>query len=210
MDIQQNDQNIGNDTKKIESVIQKSKKGFSGAAIFAVLLAFLLIWVISTRNSLALKSQDVQNKLSAIDTQLQRRYDLIPNLVETVKGVTKQEQEVFGKLAEARAQYAGSTTPEGRLEASTQVESALGRLLVITENYPELRSSEAFQNLMTQLEGTENRINTARLDYSNEVTSFNKTLVKFPTNIIAGLFGYKQKAVFEAPVEAKQNPKVQF
>lgn len=196
--------------QEVTDTVNKVKKGFSGLTILAIIIAVLFIWVVTTRNGLALKSKDVDAKFSAVDTQLQRRYDLIPNLVETVKGVAKQEQEVFGKLAEARSQYAGATTPSARLVASGQVESALARLLVITENYPELRSSESFQNLMTQLEGTENRVTTARLDYTNEVTAYNKMVVRFPANIIAKLFGYGEKPVFSATEQTRQNPKVQF
>lgn len=181
-----------------------------GMLIVAILLV-VIFWVIGARNSLITKQEAIANGAASIDTQLQRRYELIPNLVSTVKGVTKQENEVFGKIADARARYAGATTTDTKLAAGAEVESALARLLVITENYPELKSSEAFQTLMAQLEGTENRIQVARKDYNELVLSFNTSLKRFPTNVIARIFGFTPATYFEVTTpDAETAPYVTF
>lgn len=207
METNQNQQPIKNDTLNRGYDLAK---GISRSLLWVALIGIIALWFIFTRNSFVTKALDVDNKFSLIDTQLQRRYDLIPNLVETVKGVAKQEQDVFGNIAQARSKYAGSISPEEKLQASEEVESALARLLVITENYPQLRSSESFQNLMVQLEGTENRINFARTEYSNTVTAYNKAIVRFPANIVAKILGYKSRPVFSATVETRENPQVNF
>jgi LemA protein len=185
------------------------KKLSTGVIVFGIAL-IVVLWGMSIRNNFATKSLNVEAKFSTIDTDLQRRFDLIPNLVSTVKGLTKQEQEVFGTIAEARANYAGATTTEGKLQAGGQFESALSRLLVITENYPQLRSSEAFQTLMAQLEGTENRIAVSRKDYNAAVQEYNTLVVRFPANIVAKIFGYTKKDFFATREEARANPEVNF
>ncbi len=152
----------------------------------------------------------VNNAWAQIDTQLQRRFDLVPNLVETVKGVAKQEQTVFSNIADARSRYAGATTQDDKVAAANQYESALSRLLVITENYPQLQSSQAFRDLMTQLEGTENRIAISRKDYNDVVASWNARVARFPGVIVAKIFGFDAKEYFAAPETAKQNPEVKF
>jgi LemA protein len=179
--------------------------------IFLGIIVLGAIWFVSVRNGLVQKQEAIQNGAASIDTQLQRRYELIPNLVSTVKGVTKQENEVFGKIADARSRYTSGTTSNEKLSAGVEIESALARLLVITENYPELKSSEAFQTLMAQLEGTENRIQVSRKDYNELVRVYNTQLKQFPTNMIARLFGFDPAVYFELITpEAEVAPYVTF
>lgn len=154
--------------------------------------------------------QAVDGQWAQVETVYQRRFDLIPNLVESVKGIFEQEQEVFGKLAEARARYSGATTVNERAAAATEVESALARLLVIVENYPELRSAEAVTNFMSQLEGTENRISVERQRFNDLVRDYNTKIKVFPGNILAGIFGFQGRSFFEAASGAEEAPKVEF
>ncbi len=156
------------------------------------------------------QNEVVTTSWAQVENQLQRRFDLIPNLVNTVKGVAAQEQEVFTAIADARTRYSGATTPDERAAAAGQVESALGRLLVITENYPVLQSSQAFRDLMIQLEGTENRIATERMKYNDQVRILNTAVKRFPTMIFAGLFGIDERTYFEVSNEAQVNPTVNF
>jgi LemA protein len=139
-----------------------------------------------------------------------RRNDLIPNLVETVKGVAGQEQEVFGRIAESRAKLAGARTPEETIAAANEQSSALARLLAIVENYPQLRSSESFNRLMDELSGTENRISVARMRYNERILEYNTLRRRFPSNITASIFGFKEYPYYEAPSDAQQAPKVDF
>jgi LemA protein len=176
-----------------------------------ILVAVLAVaYVATTYNRYIALEEDVISKWSQVDNQLERRFDLIPNLVESVKGVTKQEQAVFGEIANARSRYAGASTLADRTAAATEVNSALARLLVITENYPQLKSSEAFISLMTQLEGTENRLSVARKDYNDSVQVLNTNIKRFPSNLVASLFNIEPKPYFEIKDEAKQNPEVKF
>lgn len=168
------------------------------------------LYAVTSYNSFVAQNEKVNNTWAQIDTQLERRYDLIPNLISSVKGLTAQEQKVFGDIADARTRYAGASTPEDKAQAANQVESALGRLLVITENYPVLRSSEAFISLMVQLEGTENRIAVARKDYNDSVTTLNTALKRFPGSAIGKLFGFQSRTYFEITNDARQTPKVEF
>jgi len=192
------------------SMIKKVTSKLTSTVLFIIALVIVIFWFIAVRNNLASLDQGVKSKQAQIETDLNRRFDLVPNLVETVKGVTKQEQEVFGKIAEARSRYAGATTDASRQEAMGEYQSALSRLLVITENYPQLKSSDAFQNLMAQLEGTENRIAVARKDYNTAIETYNKALVRFPSNLVARLFGYSEKAFYQAPSAAQTAPQVRF
>lgn len=178
--------------------------------VILIVLVVVLGWLGLSYNSLVTGRESVDNKWAQIDTQLQRRYDLIPNLVSTVKGLTAQEQTVFGQLAEARTQYAGATNPEARATAANNVESSLGRILVIVENYPELRSSAAFQDLMTALEGSENRIGVARKDYNDAVTSLNARIARFPSNVTALIFGIDKRSYFGKSEGAGEVPTVKF
>jgi len=174
------------------------------------IILVLVLWGVSTYNKLISQNEVVTTAWAQVENQLQRRFDLIPNLVATVRGVAAQEQEVFGAIAEARTRYSGATTPDERAAAASQVESALGRLLVITENYPQLQSSQAFRDLMIQLEGTENRISTERMKYNDQVRVLNTAVKRFPTMIFAGLFGIDERTYFEVSEAAAQNPTVNF
>lgn len=171
-------------------------------------LLSVLGWLTGTYNNLVTQRNNVDNAIAKVDSAYQRRFDLVPNLVESVKGAQAQEQKVFGDLAAARAKYSGATTPEQRLEASGQYESALSRLLVVVENYPDLKSNQTVQNLMVQLEGTENRIKVERDNYTDAVTQYNNSIQRFPRNIVASLFGFDKKDVYKAATGADTAPKV--
>lgn len=181
-----------------------------GWVIALGIIVVLVIWGISTYNRLVSQNVTIDAQWAQVENQLQRRFDLIPNLVNTVKGIAAQEQEVFGAIADARTRYSGATTPDERAKAAGQVESALGRLLVITENYPQLQSSQSFRDLMVQLEGTENRIATERMNYNNQVKVLNATVKRFPTILFARIFGVSERSYFEVSTEAQQNPTVNF
>jgi LemA protein len=174
------------------------------------IILVLVVWGVSTYNRLVSQNVAIDAQWAQVENQFQRRFDLIPNLVNTVKGIAAQEQEVFGAIADARTRYSGATTPDERAKAAGQVESALGRLLVITENYPQLQSSQAFRDLMVQLEGTENRIAVERMNYNNQVKVLNIAVKRFPTMIFANIFGIDERAYFEVSAEAQQNPTVDF
>ena len=188
------------------SFLQNNKK----TLIIVAVIAVVIVWIVSVYNGFASGNQAVSASWAQIDTQLQRRFDLVPNLVETVKGNAKQEQEVFGKIADARSKYAGATTQDAKVQAAGEYESALSRLLVITENYPQLQSSEAYKSLMVQLEGTENRIAVARKDYNDVVASWNARVASFPGIIVAKIFGFTPKTYFQVDEAAKANPTVKF
>lgn len=173
--------------------------------VFAIIIGGY-IW--STYNRLVTINEAVSNQWAQVETQYQRRFDLIPNLVESVKGIMAQEQKIFGDLAEARTRYTGASGADQKAEAATQVEGALSRLIAIIENYPELKSSENVQTLMAQLEGTENRISVERKRYNDIVQSFNIMIKRFPTNLIANQLGYAEKNYFEAEDGTEKAPKV--
>lgn len=181
-----------------------------GWIIVLGVVLLLVVWGISTYNRLISQNVAIDAQWAQVENQLQRRFDLIPNLVNTVKGIANQEQEVFGALAEARTRYSGATTVDARAQAAGQVESALGRLLVIAENYPQLQSSQAFRDLMVQLEGTENRIAVERMNYNNQVKTLNTAVKRFPTVLFANIFGIDERVYFEVSEEAQVNPQVNF
>lgn len=174
------------------------------------IIVLLGLWIMGSYNSLVTQDKAVTAQWAQVDNQLQRRFDLIPNLVETVKGVAKQETAVFTAIAEARTRYAGAITADQKAQAASQYESALGRLLVITENYPVLQSSQSYRDLMTSLEGTENRISVERMKYNQLVQGFDTSISRFPGMLVAKLFGFSEKAYFEVPDSAKVVPNVQF
>jgi LemA protein len=161
-------------------------------------------------NTFVSQDEAIKAQWAQVENQLQRRNDLIPNLVETTKGIAQQEKDVFGQIAESRAKLAGATTPEARMLAANEQSSALARLLVVVENYPQLRSSETFNRLMDELSGTENRIAVERMRYNERVQDYNTTRRRFPSNVTAGIFGFKEHALFNAPPAAEQVPKVNF
>jgi LemA protein len=178
--------------------------------IILAVVAIVIIYVIGSYNSLVTQNIAVDAQWQQVETQYQRRFDLIPNLVASVKGIMAQEKAVFDAIAEARTRYSGATTANEKALAAGQVESALGRLLVISENYPQLKSSETVQSLMSQLEGTENRVSTERMRFNQTVASYNLKVNRFPSSLIASLFGFDDRAYFESAEEASKAPEVKF
>jgi LemA protein len=167
----------------------------------------------STQNQLVQRDEGVKRAWSDVDTDLQRRADLIPNLVETVKGFTKEENSVFGEIANARAGMLNANTPEGKIQANGRLDGAIGRLLLLTENYPQLRSSEQFMRLQDELAGTENRIKVSRRNYNEQVQSYNQFVRQFPNSVWAGMMGFQPRpdsAYFHADEGARTSPKVKF
>jgi LemA protein len=166
---------------------------------------------VGVRNTLVTKDQAVKATWSQVDIVLQRRADLIPNLVETVKGYAQQEQTVFGDIAKARSALLSAGTPSDKIAANQQLDGALGRLLLIVENYPQLKSNENFLRLQDELAGTENRIAVERKRYNDALQDYNTYLLKFPNNIFAGFAGYKENtAYFQASPASREVPKVSF
>ena len=161
-------------------------------------------------NQFVSQEEAIKTQWAQVENQLQRRNDLIPNLVETTKGIAQQERDVFGQIAESRAKLAGAQTPDQTMQAANQQSTALARLLVIFENYPQLRSNEQFARLMDELAGTENRIAVERMRYNERVQEYNVSRRSFPSNITASIFGFKEYAVFNAPPEAERVPTVNF
>jgi len=172
-----------------------------------VLFAFFLIGMY---NSLVQLRVRADSAWSDIDVQLKRRHDLIPNLVETVKGYAQHEQGVFKDIADARSQLLNAKSPEEKIEAANRQTSALGRLLAIAENYPQLKANEQFNRLMDELSGTENRLAVERMRYNQKVEEYNAARRQFPANLTAKMFGFKEYPYFQAPPDAKQLPKVNF
>ena len=156
------------------------------------------------------QEESIKTQWAQVENQLQRRNDLIPNLVESVKGIAQQEKDVFGQIADSRAKLAGARTPEQTIDAANQQSSALARLLVVVENYPQLRSNDQFARLMDELSGTENRIAVERMRYNERVQEYNTARRQFPSNVTAGIFGFKEYPVFNAPPEAERVPRVNF
>lgn len=167
-------------------------------------------WYVRTRNSLVAMEEQVEAAWSEIDNQLQRRADLIPNLVNTVRGFAQQEEEIFTRLAEARARLAGAQGVQETAESYGEMQSALSRLLVVVENYPQLRSNENFIRLQDELAGTENRIAVARRRYNESVRQFNTRIRSFPASFIADSLGFEEKEYFEVPESAREAPEVDF
>ncbi len=178
-------------------------------AIVAVIGLFGM-FAMGTYNSMVTMSEEVDAQWAVVESKLQRRYDLIPNLVNSVQGIMDQEQEVFKSIADARAKLAGATTTTEEVAASSELEGALSRLLVVMENYPELRSVESVNNLMDELAGTENRISVERDRYNIAVKQYNSSIKTFPRNMIAASFGFEPKIYFEAVEGAETAPEVNF
>ena len=171
-------------------------------------LAFLLSGC--SYNRFTTQEEAIKGAWGEVNNQLQRRNDLIPNLVETVKGYAAQEKEIFTRIADSRSKLAGAKTPAETIEAANAQSSALARLLVVVENYPNLKSDQQFQRLMDELAGTENRLTVARGRYNERIQEYNTTRRKFPSNVTAKMFGFKEYPYFEVPPEARQTPKVDF
>lgn len=190
--------------------MKKSKGIFVGIGIVVLIVVF---WFFGTRNSFVSLKENVEMQQSQVETTLQRRSDLIPNLVETVKGYASHEEEVFTEIAEARSKLAGSISSgdiEAINEANSELDSALGRLLAISESYPDLEASDQFIALQDELAGTENRIAVARQYYNETARDYNVKVQKFPASIIAGMSGYYPVPYFEADEGASEVPEVSF
>ncbi|HEV2499459.1 MAG TPA: LemA family protein [Terriglobia bacterium] len=179
--------------------------------VLIVIVAILIGAYVSIRNNMVRKQQEVKADWSQVDVVIQRRADLIPNLVNTVKGYATHEEAVFADVDHARAALLGASTPAGRIQANGQLDGALGRLLAVVENYPQLKANENFLELQDQLEGTENRIAVERRRYNQAVQDYNTYLGLFPNNLIAGMAGFTQNSdYFKASTYAQQVPKVDF
>lgn len=190
-----------------------------GLIITIVVIALVAIWGISSYNGLVSMDENVSNQWANVETQYQRRSDLIPNLVNTVKGYAKHESETLESVMAARSQATqvkidpSNCTPQqlaAYQKAQGDVTTALGKLLAITENYPDLKANQNFLELQSQLEGTENRINVARKDFNDSAKKYNTSLRSFPRNIIASMFGFEKRNYFEAEAGAEKAPKVEF
>lgn len=190
-----------------------------GLIITVVVIALVAIWGISSYNGLVSMDENVSNSWANVETQYQRRSDLIPNLVNTVKGYAKHESETLESVMAARSQATqvkidpSNCTPQqlaAYQKAQGDVTTALGKLLAITENYPDLKANQNFLELQSQLEGTENRINVARKDFNDTAKKYNTSLRSFPRNIIASMFGFEKRNYFEAEAGAEKAPKVEF
>jgi LemA protein len=191
-----------------------TKKAVAGiVALVAVAVVFGIVvggWYLGTRNRLVTLDEGINAAWSEIDNQLKRRSDLIPNLVATVKGFARQELQVFGEIAEARARLSGARSVGEAAQGYNQLESALGRLLVIVENYPELKSSENFTRLQDELAGTENRIAVARKRYNDSVREFNTRIRRYPASVVAGRLGFESREYFQIEERAREAPEVDF
>ena len=183
------------------------------------IIVVLVMWAIGGYNGMVKMDEQVQNKWANVETQYQRRADLIPNLVSTVKGYAKHEQQTLEDVVKARSEAtqvkvdAENLSPEKLAafqKAQSGVSSALGRLLAVAENYPDLKANQNFLELQSQLEGTENRITVARKDFNDAAKSYNQSIRQFPKNILAGMFGFEKKSYFEAEAGSEKAPKVEF
>jgi LemA protein len=186
---------------------------FLAGLVVAVLIVVLICGsvYISHRNQMVALNEQVKSNWSEVDVNLERRADLIPNLVETVKGYAAQEQTVFGDIAKARASLLGAQTPKDKIAANSQLDGALGRLLLIVENYPQLKSNENFLRLQDELAGTENRIAVARKRYNDSLQAYNTYIGQFPNNVIASRAGFQRNdAYFQAAEPSREVPKVAF
>lgn len=184
-----------------------------GTGIILAILGVILVFAITiggSYNSLVTKSENVDTKYANISVMLERRADLIPNLVNTVKGYTSHETEIIDKITKARQNLLAAKDVEDKAKANEELTKSLDALMVVVENYPDLKSSENFIQLSDELAGTENRIAVARKDYNDAVKSYNTTIKKFPMNLISGMFGYSKKEYFEASEESTKVPNVEF
>lgn len=186
----------------------------AGLVVIGVVILAILIFggqLMSGRNTLVTEKNDIDARWAQVDNDMKRRADLIPNLVETVKGYAKQEQTVIGEVTSARAALLGAHSKQDEINANTQLGGALGRLLVLQENYPQLKSNENFLRLQDELAGTENRIAVSRRDYNEAIRRYNTDVELFPRNIAASLFGFRRDdAYFKTTEEEKKVPRVRF
>jgi len=176
--------------------------------IIIAVVVIVLGYVGLTYNKLVSSSESVDTQWAQVETQYQRRLDLIPNLVNSVKGVMKQEQTVFNDITDARTRYAGATNVNDKAQAASEIESSFARLLVVMENYPQLKSADTVQTLMSQIEGTENRVSVERGRYNDSVRSYNLITKRFPSSMVSAAFGYDAKAYFQSVEGADVVPEV--
>ena len=188
----------------------KNKKLWIILAVVAVLIIAIIASLVGTYNGLVEKKAEVDQKFAQVQTVLQRRSDLIPNLVSTVKGYAAHEESVYTAIADARAALSGAKTPEEAAAANGELDSAISRLLVVVENYPDLKSNANFIALQDELAGAENRISTERGRYNEAVKEYNTAIKRFPNNIFAGMFGFTAADYFEADDDAQKVPEVSF
>ena len=183
-----------------------------GLVLGLILLVVLLLagYVRTTYNDMVSQQEQIRTAWAQVENQLQRRFDLIPNYVEAVKGYAKQETTIFTEIAEARARIGGAQAVPDKIAANNELSGALARLLVVVERYPELKSSENFMRLQDELSGTENRIAVERMRYNEAARSYNIRVRQFPANLVASSFNFEQHPLFEAPAAAKAAPRVQF
>jgi LemA protein len=189
---------------------EKMKKILGPIAIIVVILVILGVMLVPSYNKFVNLEESVDQSYAQVENQLQRRLDLIPNLVNTVKGYASHEKEVIAEISDARAKLAGASGPEEQAAADTELANALGRLLVVVENYPDLKANQNFTQLMDELAGTENRIGVARMDYNNVVADYNRQTKRFPGKLVASIFGFDEKEYFKADAAANEAPKVDF
>ena len=191
---------------------KRSRSTWMIGCVGAALLALLIFGgsACGTYNSLTTKQQVVKNQFSNVDVQLQRRSDLIPNLVNTVKGYTQHEEKVFGEIADARSRLLNAKTVDEKADANNQLSATLGRLLMLTENYPNLKADTQFLKLQDELAGTENRIGVARRDYNQAVLDYNTSRQRFPAVVMASILGFGREEEFKADPSARTAPKVDF
>lgn len=186
------------------------KKGLVVIGIIIAAIVLVGVMLMSSYNNFVTLEENVDQSYAQIENQLQRRLDLIPNLVNTVKGYASHEKEVIASISDARARLAGARTVEEEAEANAELTGALSRLLVVVENYPNLKADQQFTQLMDELSGTENRISVARKDYNEQVAVYNKKVKQFPGAIIAGITGFDEKEYFTADPKAAEAPEVDF
>jgi len=186
------------------------KKGTGILIGIVVVVLLLVVMVVSKYNSLVTLKENVDNQYSNIDTQLERRADLIPNLVNTVKGYMNHEEKVIKDITTARENLLKAGNAKDLSKANSELDSALNALMVVVENYPDLKASQNFVALQDELAGTENRIAVARKDYNDAVKKYNASIKKFPANIIAGMFNFDSKDYFEVDEAKKNTPEVEF
>lgn len=172
------------------------------------IVVLIALYVGGAYNGFVRQNEAVTAQWAQVESQYQRRYDLIPNLVASVQGAMKQETAVFTAIADARSRYAGAATPDQKAAAATEVESAVSRLLVVMENYPQLKSVDTVQSLMAELAGTENRVAVERMRYNEMVRDYNVGVKTFPGSLVAGMFGFAPRTMFEATAGAENAPKV--